>query len=315
MAQDSTRVERASLIERAIERLTEPEGAPKPSVAPDVEPKEGVAPEASPVAEAPLAAGGRRSRQVSIDLEKLRSAGGFTPNGIFTRITEEFRMIKRSVLLNMAKRRDEGSINSNLVMVTSSRVGEGKTFVAINLAMSLAAERDKSILLIDADLSNPSILQRLGISAERGLIDVLEDASIDLAEVLLRTNVESLTVLPAGHPHPLSTELLASVRMEQFISEIAQRYSDRIIVLDAPPVLATSEPATLAMHVGQIVFVVEAAKTSQMAVKESLSLISICPDIGFVLNKAPFQFGMTRFGSYYKSYSKSYYRSKKKRKS
>lgn len=315
MAQDSTRVERASLIERAIERLTEPEGAPKPSVAPDVEPKEGVAPEASPVAEAPLAAGGRRSRQVSIDLEKLRSAGGFTPNGVFTRITEEFRMIKRSVLLNMAKRRDEGSINSNLVMVTSSRVGEGKTFVAINLAMSLAAERDKSILLIDADLSNPSILQRLGISAERGLIDVLEDASIDLAEVLLRTNVESLTVLPAGHPHPLSTELLASVRMEQFISEIAQRYSDRIIVLDAPPVLATSEPATLAMHVGQIVFVVEAAKTSQMAVKESLSLISICPDIGFVLNKAPFQFGMTRFGSYYKSYSKSYYRSKKKRKS
>lgn len=315
MAQDSTRVERASLIERAIERLTEPEGAPKPSVTPDVEPKEGVAPEASPVAEAPLAAGGRRSRQVSIDLEKLRSAGGFTPNGVFTRITEEFRMIKRSVLLNMAKRRDEGSINSNLVMVTSSRVGEGKTFVAINLAMSLAAERDKSILLIDADLSNPSILQRLGISAERGLIDVLEDASIDLAEVLLRTNVESLTVLPAGHPHPLSTELLASVRMEQFISEIAQRYSDRIIVLDAPPVLATSEPATLAMHVGQIVFVVEAAKTSQMAVKESLSLISICPDIGFVLNKAPFQFGMTRFGSYYKSYSKSYYRSKKKRKS
>ena len=315
MAQDSTRVERSSLIERAIERLTEPEGAPRPSVTPDVEPKEGVAAKAPPVAEAPPASGARRSKQVSIDLEKLRSAGGFTPNGIFTRTTEEFRMIKRSILLNTAKRRDEGSINSNLVMVTSSREGEGKTFVAINLAMSLAAERDKSILLIDADLSNPSILQRLGIRAERGLIDVLEDASIDLAEILLRTNVESLTVLPAGHPHPLSTELLASVRMEQFISEIAQRYPDRIIVLDSPPVLATSEPATLAMHVGQIVLVVEAAKTSQMAIKEALTLISICPDIGFVLNKAPFQFGMTRFGSYYKSYSKSYYRSKKKRKS
>ncbi len=315
MAQDSTRVERSSLIERAIERLTEPEGTPRPSVTPDFEPKEGVAAKAPPIAEAPPASGARRSKQVSIDLKKLRSAGGFTPNGIFTRTTEEFRMIKRSILLNTAKRRDEGSINSNLVMVTSSREGEGKTFVAINLAMSLAAERDKSILLIDADLSNPSILQRLGIRAERGLIDVLEDASIDLAEILLRTNVESLTVLPAGHPHPLSTELLASVRMEQFISEIAQRYPDRIIVLDSPPVLATSAPATLAMHVGQIVFVVEAAKTSQMAVKEALSLISICPDIGFVLNKAPFQFGMTRFGSYYKSYSKSYYRSKKKRKS
>ncbi len=313
MAQDSTRVERSSLIERAIERLTEPEGAPRPSATSDLEPKEGVAAKVPLVAEAPPVSGARRSKQVSIDLEKLRSAGGFTPNGIFTRTTEEFRMIKRSILLNTAKRRDEGSINSNLVMVTSSREGEGKTFVAINLAMSLAAERDKSILLIDADLSNPSILQRLGIRAERGLIDVLEDPSVDLADVLLRTNVESLTVLPAGHPHPLSTELLASVRMEQFISEIAQRYSDRIIVLDAPPVLATSEPATLAIHVGQIVFVVEAAKTSQTAVKEALSLISICPDIGFVLNKAPFQFGMTRFGSYYKSYSKSYYRSKKKR--
>jgi exopolysaccharide/PEP-CTERM locus tyrosine autokinase len=197
-------------------------------------------------------------------------------------------------------------------MVTSSREGEGKTFVAINLAMSLAAERDKKVLLIDADLSDPSILKRLGIRAERGLIDVLDDASIDLADVLLRTNVEGLSVLPAGHPHPLSTELLASARMEQFMSEIAQRYVDRVIVLDAPPVLATSESAALALHVGQIAFVVEASRTSQSAVKEALGLISICPDIGFVLNKAPFQFGATRFGSYYKSYDKSYYRGKKK---
>ena len=180
--------------------------------------------------------------------------------------------------------------------------------------MSIAAERDMNVLLIDADLSQPSILERLGLKAELGLIDVLGDASVDLADVLIRTNIEGLTLLPAGRPHPLSTEILASVRMEQFMAEIAQRYPDRIILLDTPPVLATSEPATLTMHIGQIVFVVEASKTSQAAIKESLGLISICPDIGFVINKTPFQFGTTRFGSYYKTYGKSYYRENKKRK-
>ena len=310
--QDSKHLEGSSLVERAIDRLTQPAGAQGLSPRRDTEPEESVRLEAPPSAEPPHSTAKRRSKQVSVDLEKLRSAGGFSPSGIFTRTTEEFRMIKHAVLLNEAKRRKEGSLNSNLVMVTSSREGEGKTFVAINLAMSLAAERDKKVLLIDADLSDPSILKRLGLRAERGLIDFLDDASIDLAEVLLRTNVEGLTVLPAGHSHSLSTELLASARMEQFMSEIARRYPDRVIVLDAPPVLATSEPAALAMHVGQIAFVVEASKTSQTAVKEALGLISICPDIGFVLNKAPFQFGMTRFGSYYKTYGKSYYRGKKK---
>ena len=307
--------ERSSLVERAIERLAEPSAAPTPSAvqaieARDKEPVEVTAPPPDPAA----APSGRRSKQATIDLDKLRAAGGFSPTGIFTRTTEEFRVIKRTILHNVDKRREEGSRNSNLVMVTSSRQGEGKTFVAINLAMSIAAERDKNVLLIDADLSNPTMLERLGLKADQGLIDVLEDASIDLADVLIRTNVESLTVLPAGRPHPLSTELLASRRMEQFMAELAQRYPDRIILLDAPPVLATSEPAALAMHVGQIVFVVEASKTSQAAIKESLGLISICPDIGFVMNKMPFQFGMTRFGSYYKSYRKLYYRESKRRK-
>ena len=302
--QDSDRLEGSSLVERAIDRLTQPADTQGLSTRRDNESEESVGPPHSPAK--------RHSRQVSVDLEKLRTVGGFSPSGIFTRTTEEFRMIKHAILMNEAKRRKDGSLNSNLVMVTSSREGEGKTFVAINLAMSLAAERDKQVLLIDADLSDPSIPERLGIRAERGLIDFLDDVSIDLTEVLLRTNVEGLSVLPAGHPHPLSTELVASARMEQFMSEIARRYADRIIVLDTPPVLATSEPAALAMHVGQIAFVVEASRTSQAAIKEALGLISICPDIGFVLNKAPFQFGEARFGSYYKTYAKSYYRGKKK---
>ena len=304
--------ERSSLVERAIERLAEPGAAPSAVGAIDAGGENFV--ETTAQLPGPAAApSGRRSRQAAIDLDRLRSAGGFSPAGIFTRTTEEFRVIKRTILQNVTKRRDEGSLNSNLVMITSSREAEGKTFVAINLAISIAAERDWNVLLIDADLSKPSVLTRLGLKAERGLIEVLEDSSIDLSDVLIRTNIEGLTVLPAGGPHPLNAELLASARMAQLMTEVAQRYPDRIVLLDTPPVLATSEATALAAHVGQIAMVVETSKTSQAAVKESLGLVSICPDIGFVMNKMPFQFGMTRFGSYYKGYGKSYYRSNKKR--
>lgn len=313
---------KSSLIERAIQRLSDPNHAPEPRTsssnqmeiaAPD--------PESGPrSADSSKSGTGNRSKsggrsttkRVIIDLEKLRAAGGFSPTGLFTRTTEEFRMVKRSVLHNAAKRKEQGSTNGNLIMVTSAREGEGKTFVAVNLAMSIAAERNRNVLLIDADLSKPAIPQRLGIETGAGLVNVLEDPNLDLSSVLLRTNIDGLTILPAGPHHPLASELLASTRMETFMAEVAQRYADRIVILDAPPVLATSEPATLAMHVGQIAFVVETSKTSQAAIKEALGLVSICPDIGFVLNKVPFQFGTTRFGSYYKHYGKSYYRASKR---
>ncbi|MCZ6858798.1 MAG: XrtA-associated tyrosine autokinase [Alphaproteobacteria bacterium] len=250
----------------------------------------------------------RESRAAKIDYSYLRSTGGLGANGSITRTIEEFRLIKRSVFLTAANRRQDGIKNSNLIMVTSSRESEGKTFVSLNLAMSIAAERDSTALLIDADLNNPSIPSRLGIRSERGLIDVLEDESIDLAEVLIRTDADGLSVLPSGRRHRLSSELFSSARMSLLLAEISERYSDRMVILDAPPVLATSEAATLAMHVGQILLVVEAGKTTRSAIKESLNLISICPNVGFVLNKAPFQFGATRFGSYYKYYRKSYYK-------
>lgn len=245
---------------------------------------------------------------VPVDLARLRSAGVFAPDSENTRTTEEFRLIKRAILLNAANRKAAGSGNGNLIMVTSSREGEGKTFVCLNMALSIAAERDSTVLLVDADLSKPSVLSRLGLSADKGLVNVLEDPSIDLAEVLIRTDVPGLTVLPAGPLSPLSTELLTSDRMRQLMAEVSQRYMDRIVLLDAPPVLATSEAAALALHVGQIVFVVEADKTSGSAIREALQLIATCPNIGFVLNKAQNQFGTARFGAYYKSYRKSYYK-------
>ncbi len=242
---------------------------------------------------------GRGSREVLIDFNRLRHEGILTPDRGRSLTTEEFRIIKNTVLRN---RWQENSNLHNLIMVTSAVPGEGKTFTAINLAMSISTEKDLTVLLIDGDLSRPSIVKRLGINADKGLLDLLEDPSLDVGDVILRTNVESLSVIPAGKPNHMSTELLASTRMKRLVEEISKRYPDRIIVFDAPPVLATTESSILARHADQIIFVVEAEGTRRSAVKSALDLISTCPNIGLVLNKARPQFGATQFGSYYGGY-------------
>lgn len=247
---------------------------------------------------------GARARSfVQIDLVKLQMAGMVTPNADRKRIVEEFRIVKRPIL-NAAFARGENKIrNGNLIMVTSARPGDGKTFSSVNLAMSMASERDINVLLVDADVVNyhrdKSVMSMLGVSERRGLLDVLNDPKTDLQDVLLRTNVPNLSLLPAGSVAINPTELLASNRMGQVVEQLAQRYPDRVIIFDTPPVLATSEPSVLAMHVGQVVFVVEAEKTSRKAVEASLSLIRSCQHISLVLNKADYEAGTEKFGAYY----------------
>ena len=238
-------------------------------------------------------------RSVDLDFNRLESQGIVTPNNSRTRTTEEFRLIKRTVLANRWR---EDVSNPNLIMVTSAVPGEGKTFSAMNLAMSIASEKDLSVLLIDCDLTKPTISSRFGISAQQGLVDVLEDASLDISDVMIKTNVEGLTVIPAGAPNAMNPELLASDRMKFLLSDMADRYANRIIVFDSSPVLATTEPTVLAEQVGQIMFVVEAHKTRSAAIKTAIELINIGPLIGMILNKADGQFGSTQFGSYYYYY-------------
>lgn len=242
----------------------------------------------------------RTSRLAEVDVARLKKAGLLTPGAARSRTKEEFRVIKRSVLRHAFQPNGDGAKASNLVMVSSAKPGEGKTFTAINLAISIALERDYTVLLIDADFTKPAILKTLGIEATKGLVDVLEDPGIDLADVLIRTSIDKLTVLPAGHSHSLGTELLASQRMKDIVHEIARRYRDRLVIFDSPPILSTSEPCALAMHVGQIVFVVEAEKTPRSAVQEALDLIGPGPRIGLVLNRCQPQLGHAQFGSYYK---------------
>ena len=224
-------------------------------------------------------------RQVELDLGRMRDAGMVTAASGRTGLLEDFRVIKRP-LLKRAFSEATGGRPNNLIMITSSLPGEGKTYCAINLAMSIAMELDHTVLLVDADVARPSVLRTLGLPAQRGLMDILVDDKLDLSDVMLRTNVDTLSILPAGTSTPRATELLASSTMSNLVNEIASRYPDRIVIFDSPPLLLTSESRVLASHMGQIVVVVEAQGTTQHAVKEALTQLEGCSNVNLIYNKA-----------------------------
>lgn len=226
------------------------------------------------------------SKQGTINLAKLRRLGMIIPDGERSQIAEEFRLIKRPLIKNAFNQDAKPVNNGNLIMVTSALAGEGKTFCAANLAMSIAMEMDHTVLLVDADVARPSIPNYLGLETGRGLLDVLLDDKLDLADVLIKTNVEKLSILPAGSRHKRATELLASQTMSDLLREIARRYPDRVIIFDSPPLLLTSEAHVLASQMGQIVLVVAAESTTQQAIKEALRQIEKCDIVNLIYNKA-----------------------------
>jgi exopolysaccharide/PEP-CTERM locus tyrosine autokinase len=242
---------------------------------------------------------GSQPNPIMLDLTRLRQLGGVTPNDNKTQIAEEFRMIKRPLIKN-AFNQGAGKIhNGNLIMVTSALAGEGKSFCAINLAMSIAMEMDHTVLLVDADVARPSIPKYLGFKAEMGLLDILLDDKLDPADVMLKTNVEKLAILTAGRKSRHATELLASQSMSNLLMGIGQRYHDRIVIFDSPPLLLTTESHVLATKMGQIVLVVEAENTPQKAVMEALRQIESCDVINLIYNKARHFPGSGYYGNYY----------------
>jgi protein-tyrosine kinase len=237
-----------------------------------------------------------RSKEVHIDLEALAAAGFVTPKAQRSQIADEFRVIKRPIIRNAHERAGPRAERANLVMVTSAIPAEGKSFVALNLAMSIALEVDSTVLLVDADVANPCIMKMTRLPQDyKGLLDLLTSTETKLPDVLLRTNVEKLSLLPSGAAHGRATEMLASEAMASLLEEMASRYRDRILVFDAPPLLATTEARALASHMGQIIMVVEADRTAQVMVKHALETIESCPVVMMVLNKAP----RPEVGSYY----------------
>ena len=243
------------------------------------------APVAPVVPESPSAPRRTTINSVDLDLDRMHAIGLVTAAGGRTTLVEDFRIIKRPLLKRAFGPRSPNDKPGNLIMVTSSLPGEGKTFCSINLAMSIAMELDHTVLLIDADVARPSVLRTLGLPQHRGLMDLLLDDKLDMADVMLRTNVNTLSILPAGSNSARATELLASQAMSNFVYEIANRYPDRIVIFDSPPLLLTSEAHVLASHMGQIALVVEAEGTTQHAVKEALHQLEGCSNVNLIYNK------------------------------
>jgi exopolysaccharide/PEP-CTERM locus tyrosine autokinase len=271
-----------SRIEEALKRLqrrAEPATAP-PSLIPAV---------ANVVAAAAVAG---RKKRVVIDGERhhvsqddLVRGGILSPPDRAAQVTDEFRKIKRPLIANALRTGAEAAAHQNVIMITSGLPGAGKTFCAVNLAVSISLERELNVLLVDADVAKPHISRAFGLEGSPGLIDLLVNERTDIAEVLVRTDLNDILVLPAGKQHEEATELLASERMSSVVEELATRYSDRIVVVDSPPLLLTNEAQALAGQVGQIVVVVEAGVTSRESLQQTLAPLDRNTAVNVVLNK------------------------------
>ena len=223
---------------------------------------------------------------LQLDKAELERRGFLIDNGTRKSIKDEFRQIKRKLIANAFGPASKTLKHSNLVMVSSSKPNEGKTFISINLALSIALEQDKTVLLIDADVLRPSINRELGFGPVPGLVEYLLGQKNDISEILYSTNIDKLKIIPAREPHHLSNELLASDRMEALAKELAERYPDRIVIFDCPPLIGVSETLVLANLMGQALVVIEESKTQLADIKTATENLNEDLALGLVLNKA-----------------------------
>lgn len=281
-----------SLVEKAIKRLAEAKGQQRPagrehSAAPPYEPRGGAAvPEHRREREDTESSNALRPRR-DIDFASLRASGMLAAEHERKAFSKVFRGIKRP-LLDRAAQRDGGgpeSARANVVMVTSAVPGDGKTFTAINLALSLALERDKHVVLIDGDVVKRELSRRLGFGLEAGLIEFLEDAALTVNDVVIQTELPNLSVLPAGHTSAHATELLSSTRMHALVEQFS-RSRDCLVIFDSPPLLLTTESQAIAQMAGQAVLVVREGHTSKDMMTRALPLLKSCPSVSLVLNQS-----------------------------
>ncbi len=260
-----------------------------------------------------------QSKSVELDLMSLAEQGYLVPGAARSVLVDEFRGIKQPLLKNaraqaqaqagMAQVGTQGGAqtppqgtpthHANLIMVTSALAGEGKTFCAVNLALSIASEVDASVLLVDADVLRPSVMSRLGVQGHhKGLLDLLSDTTLELPELILKTNIPKLSVLPAGAPTSHSTELLASDALRELLHEIATRYPERIVIFDSPPLLSTTESRVLAARMGRIIMVVNAEHTQTLDLAQAYTALEHCAVVLSVLNRSNTDSEHRHYGSY-----------------
>ncbi len=273
-----------STIEKALDKLGQAAVAEPVPASPTTESADTFV--NAQAAQAALADNKTASQFINIDLDSLSKRNFVAKATERKLIYEEYRVIKRKLINNAFGPLSSSLKNPNLILVSSSRPGEGKTFTSVNLALSIALEQDKTVLLVDADVLRPNVSRTLEISVPRGLTDYLSSDSVDVTDIMYSTNVERLKLIAAGKPHHLSTELLASDKMAALVAEFASRYPDRIVIFDAPPLLGVNETSVLAGMCGQAVIVLEENKTKLNELEKAISMLP--PDLatGFVINKA-----------------------------
>lgn len=242
----------------------------------------------------------RASKHGDVDLVALAEAGFIVPGAPPSPLSEEFRIAKRHLLIQAFGGRNSAPLEKGrLILMCSAQPNEGKTFCSVNLALSLAAETDVDVLLIDADVAKPEVLSTLGLPGGAGLMDALADPSIDPETLVIETNIPNLSVLPAGRQTNNDTELLASDRTPALIERLIAGNPRRIIVIDSAPALAASPASSLALHVGQITMIVRADQTTESEVREALAMLESPARVQLVLNRVTYIGSSRKFGYYY----------------
>ncbi len=231
-----------------------------------------------------------------VDREALRGAGLIAPEYHRQLLSHQSRDIKRPLIAHAFGKRATRIERGNLIMVSSAMSGEGKTFTSINLALSMAQERDHEVLLVDADVAKPQTSEIFGAGEEQGLLDALEHTDILVQSLILPTDVDNLSILPAGRPRHTATELLASDAMETVATTISGLSEGQIVIFDSPPVLQTSEAKVLSDVVGQIVIVVRAEETPQEAVQSAVAALDQGKAINLILNQVRRGYGDYQYG-------------------
>lgn len=226
------------------------------------------------------------NKVVRLDKDHLRSTFMIPPDDQAREIATQFRTIKRPLITHATDPETFGDVVRHTVMVASALPGDGKTFTSLNLGLSLALEMDFSVLLVDADAPKPHLTHTLQLQGEPGLLDVLADPQRRLEDVILPTDMSHFHVLPVGTRSETATELLASPRMGEVVSQLASLYGRGLVLFDSPPVLLTSESRSLGMMLGQIVLVVRAGVTPQQAVRDAIAILGEGRRISLVLNGA-----------------------------
>jgi exopolysaccharide/PEP-CTERM locus tyrosine autokinase len=297
-----------SLVERAAE-MYDFGAALRGNAAPVVPLAEPAVPAAAPVVTAPAAPTASMqprahhsaaTRVAEINRERLAAQNFIVPDGPVSGLSEEFRIVKRQLLLAARGGKGFDALpHGERILVCSAHPNEGKTYCAINLALSMASEKDNRVLLVDADFAKPSVLSTLGIESGPGFMDALADDTVEAESFIIETDIEGLSILPAGTRTNQDTEYLAAARTAQIIDDLTRNDPSRIIIFDSPPALAASPASVLALHVGQVLMIVQADETTDSALRDALSLLSGCDHVQLLLNRAKFSPTGRKFGNYY----------------